>query len=550
MSPDLLLHCSALGSHNLFTVQHLGLSSAPSHPFLITHSLVNMGVSGGKISETEMAQLVAASGLKGMVALTYVRGLRKTGKLWLSMVSVTEHGPCLDQLSAARINTTVPDAAQGKDQSLDISAWRPENSIPLAALGVIDMGPLMLVQLIEVLNSPDVPAMCTWAPLQLTSNSLLFAGSMDHVSTLNGRLPQTALNDLGRLCNLDLGFSMALFNLWATMRAPTQWTSSGPLAGLRLVDFLWQFTCLAPLLTGGFTDSSWSLDWQSLDSKGKTVMQPPFQGGPAITSDLLVAVSLLYASKDILNEGFLSCIDGSCTDLLAYLALALAENAEPLAGVLRKCDLCKSLHFDPDSMPRPFRVHDVSEDLRSWAASSDDKAAVLFSIPRVMQLMQAHLTSALLEVYKLPWQTNNLGAILHVFKAPAINLQVRTPMVLPEASERRILEIWQYSNLISDEFASDIERAPRDGYSGESLISARHNLAMKASVPPPADWYAKGTHHVPHSSRGSVMSQPSSSYELSSCPNRTQHLLSDSSATYTLMPVPVLGDTLHANGVV
>ena len=49
-----------------------------------------MGVSGGKISETEMAQLVAASGLKGMVALTYVRGLRKTGKLWLSMVSVTD----------------------------------------------------------------------------------------------------------------------------------------------------------------------------------------------------------------------------------------------------------------------------------------------------------------------------------------------------------------------------------------------------------------------------------------------------------------------------
>ena len=81
-----------------------------------------MGASSGKISDAEMDQLVAASGLKGLIALTYVRGLRKSGTIWLSVVSVNQHGPCLDQLSAARINTVLPQATQGKDQSLDVSA--------------------------------------------------------------------------------------------------------------------------------------------------------------------------------------------------------------------------------------------------------------------------------------------------------------------------------------------------------------------------------------------------------------------------------------------
>ncbi len=73
-------------------------------------------------------------------------------------------------------------------------------------------------------------------------------------------------------------------------------------------------------------------------------------------------------------------------------------------------------------MPRPFRVSDCSVDLLAWASNSQEQASILAATPRIVELMQAHLTAAIEEISYLPWKVANLGAILHTFKPPPIDL--------------------------------------------------------------------------------------------------------------------------------
>ena len=241
-------------------------------------------------------------------------------------------------------------------------------------------------------------------------------------------------------------------------------------------------------------------------------------------------------------------MDGSCTDLLAFLAAALdSPPGSEFCRILTKCSNCKGLRFDSDLMPRPFRVSDLSVELLQWADHSELNSTVLNSLPRVVQLMQAHLTSAINEIAYLPWTQKNLGALLHTLKPPSINLIAAqgaqgAPNVL-------LVDLWQRANLISSEFAASLVAAP-ENYSGETLIAGCCAVTLRPGALPAAEWFSKGTRHVPHQGGSAVSIQPQQAYELSRCPLRAQHMLSDSNATSILMPAPILDDTLAAHGVV
>ena len=152
---------------------------------------------------------------------------------------------------------------------------------------------LIIAALHSVGSSKEMLAQCRWALLNFTASSMLFAGLQEHVSTLNGQLPASTLSGLGQLSNLDLNYVVSLFNLRASLAD----TSKTP-----FVDFLWQFICLAPLISGCFSDGAFSFAWAQTDSDGKPSGTLPFRGSKEITSDLLVTMALLYDAKDILSD--------------------------------------------------------------------------------------------------------------------------------------------------------------------------------------------------------------------------------------------------------
>ena len=74
-------------------------------------------------------------------------------------------------------------------------------------------------------------------------------------------------------------------------------------------------------------------------------------------------------------------------------------------------------------------------------------------------------------------------------------------------------------------------------------------MTLDPTATPPAEWYSKGTHHVPQEGSRAVALQSMAVTQDARVPRRIQHILSDADTTSSVMPVPILNDTLRLHGV-